>query len=543
MTLTDYPESSQGRTRLHLGRKVIATVSASAKAKPESASSTGDSSAGLKPLSSLTVLNYSMMYWPISMALLPVGVYVQPHYAELGISLYAMSAIIFFARFSDVLTDPLIGVLSDKTKSRLGRRKPWLLVGTPIMMVSVYMLFVPGENPTLLYFGFWSVMMFLAFTLVDLPYFAWGSELSTDYSERTRVTTRREQFHFVGTVTAVAIPLVAATAIYISGADFSSASEFLSSFSDDFRAVMASRAGNPGVILEWLAWFIIVALPVTVLIAVIFVAEPEQKVIPRRKPTFKASLSVVRRNGPFIRLIICYFLSVTGAAMTGALSYFFVKHVIQAGELYPIYLLVYYLASVLGLPIWMRLSNRIGKHRAYIVSIIWFAIWASFIPFIPAGWFSVFLIVMVFKGSAVGALLAMPASMAADAVDIDSARTGQQRAGLYFSVWGMAKKGGTAFGGAIGLAAVQFFGFDPQADPSLAGQALGNSGDSLMWLAMLYAIVPAAFKIVALPFIWGYPLTEARQMRIRERIERRGVALKAGSGDSPSPTLGNAPST
>lgn len=483
-----------------------------------------------KRLSGMKVVNYSMMYWPISMALLPVGVYVQPHYAELGISLYAMSAIIFFARFSDVITDPLIGILSDKTKSPLGRRKPWIIVGTPLMMISIWMLFSPGENPTLFYFGFWSIMVYLAFTVVDLPYFAWGAELTTDYDDRTRVTTRREQFHFVGTVTAVTIPLIAATAIYITNTDFTTFNAFLDSFSNDFRAVMASRAGNPAVILEWLAIFILVALPVTVAIAVIFVDEPDQKVIPRQKPTFKASLSVVRRNGPFIRLIVCYTFSVTGAAMTGALSYFFVKHVIQAGELYPIYLLVYYLASVLGLPIWMRLSARIGKHRAYIVSIVWFAIWASFIPFIPAGWFSVFLIVMAFKGSAVGALLAMPASMAADAVDIDSARTGQQRAGLYFSVWGMTKKGGTALGGALALAAIQFLGFDPQADPALGGTVSGNSETSLVWLTLLYAIIPAAFKIAALPFIWGYPLTEERQMRIRGRIERRGVAIKAGTG-------------
>ncbi len=480
-------------------------------------------------LSGWTVVNYSMMYWPISMALLPVGVYVQPYYAELGISLYAMSAIIFFARISDVVTDPLIGVLSDKTRSRFGRRKPWLVVGTPLMVVSDWMLFLPGENPTLLYFGFWSVMMYLAFTVVDLPYYAWGAELSTDYDERTRVTTRREQFHFVGTVSAVTIPLIAAIAIYLSDTDFTTFSDFLDSFSDDFRAIMASRAGNPGVILEWLAAFILVALPLTVVIAVIFVGEPDQKVIPRQKPTLKASISVIRRNGPFIRLIICYSFSVTGAAMTGALSYFFVKHVIQAGELYPIYLLVYYMASVLGLPIWMRLSGKIGKHRAYIVSIVWFSLWASCIPFIPAGWFSLFLVVMVLKGSAVGALLAMPASMAADAVDIDSARTGQQRAGLYFSVWGMSKKGGTALGGAIGLAAVQFFGFDPQADPTLGGMLTGNSANSLLCLTLLYAIIPAAFKIFALPFIWGYPLTEARQVRIRGRIERRGVAIQSAA--------------
>ncbi len=493
-------------------------------------------------VSELTIVNYSAMYLPISMALLPVGVYVQPHYAELGISLYAMSVVIFLARLSDVVTDPLIGVMSDKTKSRFGRRKPWIFVGTPLLMISVYMLFLPPENVGLGYFTFWTVVMYLAFTLVDLPYFAWGSELSTNYDERTKITTRREQFHFAGTVTAVGIPLLAAIAIYASDADFTTFAEFYGSFAADFRAVMASRAGNIGTILEWLSSFIIIALPVTVVIALMFVPEPTQKVIPRSKPTLKASITVVRRNGPFIRLIVCYRVSVIGSAMTGALSYFFVKHVIDAGELYPIYLLVYYLASVVGLPLWMRLSSRIGKHRAFIVAVIWFSIWASFIPFIPAGYFEVFLIIMVFKGSAVGALLAIPASMAADAVDIDSARTGQQRAGLYFSVWGMLKKGGGALGGAIGLAAVQFFGFDPQADPALGGTPLGNPSSSLIWLAVLYSIVPAGFKIIALPFVWRYPLTEERQVAIRQRIERRGVAIRAGAGDSPESAGQTAPS-
>ena len=119
------------------------------------------------------------------------------------------------------------------------------------------------------------------------------------------------------------------------------------------------------------------------------------------------------------------------------------------------------------------------------------------------------------------------AAMAADAVDIDSARTGEQRAGLYFSVWGLLKKGANALGGAIGLAAVAFFGFEALADPALAGTPDGNSESALMMLAVLYSIVPAGFKFIALPFIWNYPLTEKRQIRIRERLDRRGVAIQA----------------
>ena len=110
----------------------------------------------------LTIVNYSAMYMPVSMVLLPLGVYVLPYYVELGISLYTMSAIIFAARLSDAFTDPLIGVLSDKTKSRWGRRKPWIVAGAPLLMLSLYMLFVPPENPSAWYFGFWIVLLYLA---------------------------------------------------------------------------------------------------------------------------------------------------------------------------------------------------------------------------------------------------------------------------------------------------------------------------------------------------------------------------------------------
>jgi Na+/melibiose symporter-like transporter len=189
------------------------------------------------------------------------------------------------------------------------------------------------------------VVLYLAFTIVDLPYFAWGAELSPLYDERTKITARREQFHFLGTITFNLLPLAAATLIYFSRADFTSVSELPDNFTTQFVSIMAQRAGHIDVILNWLANFVLVLIPVTFVMAISFVPEPDQQVIPRRKPTFLASLRVVKRNGPFLRLIVCYTVSVLGAGMT------------------------------------------------------------------------------------------------ADAVDVDSARTGEQRAGLYFSVWGMLKKG------------------------------------------------------------------------------------------------------
>ena len=462
----------------------------------------------------------------LSVALLPVGVYVQPHYAELGISLSVIAAIIVVARLSDGITDPLIGVLSDKLRTPIGRRKPWILAGTPLLMVSIYMLFLPPPNPSVWYFGLWIVMIYFAFTLVNLPYFAWGAELSPEYNERTKVTGRREQFHYLGVVIATALPLGAGILIYL-GQSGNTVMSLLGNLSAELGIVMDARAGNLDVILDWLSTFVLVALPVTIVVALVFVREPDQVVIPRRRPSFRASLKVVRRNGPYVRLVVCYTVSTVGGAMTGALSFFFCKHVIDAGEWYSLYLLVYYLAATLGLFFWMWLAGKIGKHRAFIVLVIWYSVWASFIPFIPAGWFGVFLIIMTMKGCTEGAMLALPAAMAADAVDIDSARTGEQRAGMYFSLWGMLQKGGVALGGALALLIVDLFGFDATADPSLARTAEGNSSLSLLMLALAYSIIPAALKFIALPFIWRYPLTEERQVRIRQRLERRGVRVSA----------------
>ncbi len=100
-------------------------------------------------ISEWKVSGYSAMYLPVSVALLPVGVYVQPHYAELGISLIAMAGIILAARLSDVVTDPLVGVLSDRMKTPIGRRKPWIIVGTPFLLYAMYKLFLPPEQPTI----------------------------------------------------------------------------------------------------------------------------------------------------------------------------------------------------------------------------------------------------------------------------------------------------------------------------------------------------------------------------------------------------------
>jgi len=135
-------------------------------------------------------------------------------------------------------------------------------------------------------------------------------------------------------------------------------------------------------------------------------------------------------------------------------------------------------------------------------------------------------IIMCLKGSAIGALSALPAAMAADVVDVDTATTGEQRAGAYFSIWSMIRKSAYALGITVGTSLAVWFGFDSLADP----RNTTNSEFSLLMLACLYSVIPAMFKFVAMPLLWHYPLTQERLEEIQQEIDEKklaAVALKA----------------
>jgi Na+/melibiose symporter-like transporter len=248
-------------------------------------------------------------------------------------------------------------------------------------------------------------------------------------------------------------------------------------------------------------------------------------------------------------LVIIFLFSTIGSAMTNSLSFFFVKHVLLAGDLYGFYLAPYFISQIVAIPLWFKLSAKIGKHRATMAAIFWYALWSCFIPLIaiapqawfdafelskvlsflpdswlagmnaqfegiPTGKFAFFIGVMCLKGSAIGALSALPYAMAADVIDLDSARTGKRQGGAYFSIWTMTRKLAYALGLVVGTTAATIVGFNSLADPINNP----NSAYSLMWLACLYSIVPAIFKFVAVPILWRYPLTEDKLQEIQAEI-------------------------
>ncbi len=277
-------------------------------------------------------------------------------------------------------------------------------------------------------------------------------------------------------------------------------------------------------------------------------------------------MRVAWNNEPYRKLIIIFLFSTIGAAMTNTLSFFFVKHVLMAGDLYGFYLAPYFISQIVAIPLWFALSRRIGKHRATMVAIGWYALWSCFIPLIawmdvanftafevslllsflpaeayastmtyfegiPTGKFVFFIAVMCLKGSAIGALSALPYAMAADVIDLDTAQTGKRQGGAYFSIWTMTRKLAYALGLFIGGTAAVIIGFDSLSDPINTT----NTVATLFGLACLYSVVPALFKFVAIPLLWTYPLTEERLAEIQAEIASNERAAIDDPGEDAVP--------
>ena len=455
-------------------------------------------------LSKTRLMLYTAVSFPVAVVGLPLIIFIPPLYGELGVNLAGMGIILMIARFSDVITDPIIGLLSDRTRTRFGRRKPWLVIGTPLMIIATYFLFVPPEEPSLLYFLVCIVVMYLAFTVINLPYSAWGAEISGNYHERSTITARREQFGLAGTVVAISLPMVLTYFGY-----------------EKISTVLALEA-----------LIVCLTLPVFIGGALWFVPEYSidhlrEKALTGRE--YIKSLRIVARNGPYLRILIGYTGSVAGASMDAALSFFFVKHVLVAEAYYSVALLVHIVASLAFVPVWKRISTKVGKHKALVWSIMWYAGWAFCMPllyFIPEQAIFFYIILQALKGMAIGAFTFLTTSMAADVVDIDTIRSGEQRTGLYFASWGIVQKAATAIALFAALTGVAMFGFDATADPELGGTPQGNSFVALMSLALFYSVIPSCFKLCTLPFLWNYPLTEERQRRIRARLTRKAARME-----------------
>lgn len=405
---------------------------------------------------------------------IPVHVHMPTFYAEtMGLGLAATGGALLASRLVDLMVDPVIGLACDGGHGR--RRRGWLLAGLPLLLVAGWRLFLPPADAGSGHLMVWSAAFYLGLTLMLVPYQAWGAELSSDYAERTRIAAWREGFSLVGVLLAVAGPAALSLP----------QSQTLGAFFPPAAAILV----------------------IGVAAAVLLVPEASPAPVTMRGPV--ASLSPLMRNRPFRRLILAQALNATANALPATLFLMYVGDGLGRPDLAGVLLLAYFIAAVAGIPLWLAMAARLGKHPAWRLSLVLTA--TAFVPaaFLGPEQWPVFACICLLTGLGLAADLALPAAILADVVDEHAAQGGGGRAGLYVALWSLTGKLALTLAVGCAFPLLAWAGFTP-------GSV--NAAGSLAALGLLYAGVPALLKLAAVGVMGRFPLDRARQQDLQRRI-------------------------
>ncbi len=431
------------------------------------------------------LLAYGLPALPLAVLLLPLHVHLPAWYAEeLGLGYAAVGAIFLLARLWDMVSDPVVGILSDRFPATRLRRKVWMVAGLVVILPAAWLLFAPGPEPTAVYLTVATIALYTGLTLVLVPYAAWGAELSPDYHERSRISGAREVLAVLGTLIALGLP-----------------------------ALLGAGRG-PTIMIGLL--ILVLALPPALAAAL------------GRVPAGRAGIAIgidraglkrVACNGPFLRLLSAWILNGIANGLPATLFVLYVAHVLGAPAWTGPLLFAYFAAGVAGVPLWLRLGQRLGKHRAWCAAMVWTCAIFATVPLIGPGDTGLFLAVCIGTGLGLGADLILPPAMQADVVDLHTARGGGQRTGLYFALWSCATKLSLALAIGIGFPALELAGLEPSAgDPA--------TGFAAVTLIALYSVVPILFKAAAIMLVVRFPITAQRQARLRRMIDARDARMQ-----------------
>jgi Na+/melibiose symporter-like transporter len=250
-----------------------------------------------------------------------------------------------------------------------------------------------------------------------------------------------------------------------------------------------------------------VGLVVAVAAAVLLVREPETPSVPPLG--LRLGITMALANRPFLRLLAAYVLNGIANGLPATLFLLFVQHVIGDESVAGPLLLVYFAAGILAVPLWLRLSYRIGKHRAWALSMLWACAVFVWVPLLGPGDVVAFGVICLLSGLSLGADMALPAAMQADVVDLDRVMSGRRRTGLFFAMWSMATKLALALAVGIAFPVLGLLGFAAEA---------ANTPAVLAALAALYGLAPVGIKAGAVALIWRFELDSASQSELRSRI-------------------------
>ena len=408
-----------------------------------------------------------------------------------------VGTIFLLVKIWDAVNDPLIGALTDRTKSRWGRRRPWLLFGAiPFGLAFLLHWLVPplSDMGKFWYYLVVGILLDTGFTVVNVPYTALTPELAQDYDERTTLNSYRFGFSILGGVVAAALhPVIVGVIV------------------ENFGNVVLGNAVSAAI---WTFFLISSSF-----VAFAFTRE-NYVAVDTQGPGFFEGLKIAFSNRAFLYVTTIYLLSWLCIQFVQSNLYLYARYWADVEDEFPFLVMGVQLSTFVFLLMWDAVSKRIGKKRVYYYGMAFWVLVSIGLFFVQPGQLALLLVMATLAGVGVSVAYLIPWSMLPDVVDLDELETGQRREGVFYGFFVFLQKLGVSLGLAVSDYVLDIVGY---INPDVAGEVAIQPPAVQTALRVFISFVPAVILLVSIGVVYFYPITRERHAQIKaELAQRRG---------------------
>ena len=400
---------------------------------------------------------------------------------------------IWIGRSWDYINDPLLGHLVDRTRTRWGRRRPYLLFGfIPFGVAFAMLWWRPPFDSDIALTAYYAAAFFFydtVLTLVTTPFFALTPELTQDYDERTSLTSYRMAFSLLGGLIAFIVPLM---------------------------MIGTMRPENAGRVFQMGYVFAIAcSLP---LLVTFFGTREREEYVHQEQPSLRESLKAAWGNRPFKFAAGIFLFTWTAIEVIQTMLLFFLKYRMGLEEESDIVAGAVFITALIVLPFWVWASLKTDKRKAYIYGMIFLsAVMMALIFIDPSLGFTYVISLAALAGIGVSAVHVLTWAMIPDAVEVDELQNGARHEGMFYALVSLMKKVAVSIALPVTLLVLDWSGFMSNAP---------QQTESAVWaIRIMIGPVPSVLLLGGILFAMYYPLTREAHAEVRESIEARREAL------------------
>ena len=425
-----------------------------------------------------------------------IGAYFAIYLTDVvGVSAATAAMAIFVGSTWDYINDPLVGYLSDRTRSRWGRRRPFLLFGALPLALAFALMWWRPPIASQLGLGIFYAMIYALYdtvaTFAYMPYFALTPELTADYDERTELTTTRMFFSILGSLVAFTVPL-----LIVGG----------------FHPQNAER-----VLLMGGIFGLVSAVPI---LLVFFGTREREEFMHQEQTGVWQAVKAAWKNRPFVFGLVIFLFTWVTITIIQLILLYYVKYVVHREAQSDVIMATIFVVAMFALPFWQWLSGRLNKRLAYIAGIAFLIVVLLCLSSLtPATGMPLVIGLCVLAGIGVASAHVLPWSMIPDAIEYGEWVTGERHEGMFYSLITLAQKIATSIALPLALLVLNASGYLPNSDVQPPSAVTG--------IRIIAGPIPAVLLGLGILFAALYPLGRENYSEIAHKLEERRKARAA----------------